>query len=286
MPSDESLPVYEAIQTLIPELAESEDEMIRKELVTFFKEMRDTWHEIHWHYLQVDGILAWLEKQKEQEWSQDDERNYNFLMSLCKQWESLNGYTRRRGKANTDLKSWLKELRFKKQKEPHYTKRNALFDKCVENCDPEVMKSVSDEVDEMLEKEQKFTEWDEFDKGCLKRAIWYIENPAPSVVKDTNLVLWLKSLPGRFNLQPKQEWSDEDENMLWNVISIVGESKSIQADEMLDWLKSLRPQPKQKVNNIITPNKEFFQWIYDRLVNVHKENPNVDYMISFKRRIE
>ena len=41
------------------------------------------------------------------------------------------------------------------QKEPHYTKRNALFDKCVENCDPVVMKNVSDEIDEMLEKEQK-----------------------------------------------------------------------------------------------------------------------------------
>ena len=37
---------------------------------------------------------------------------------------------------------------------------------------------------------------------------------------------------------------------------------------------------------MITPNKEFFQWIYDRLVNVHKEDPNVDYMISFKKRIE
>jgi hypothetical protein len=29
-----------------------------------------------------------------------------------------------------------------KQKEPHYTKRNALFDECVANCDPEVMKRV------------------------------------------------------------------------------------------------------------------------------------------------
>lgn len=40
-----------------------------------------------------------------------------------------------------------------KQKEHHYTKRNALFDKCVENCDPETMKEVSDKVDEMLENE-------------------------------------------------------------------------------------------------------------------------------------
>lgn len=37
---------------------------------------------------------------------------------------------------------------------------------------------------------------------------------------------------------------------------------------------------------MITPNKEFFQWIYNRLVYVHKENSNVDYMISLKRRIE
>ena len=46
--------------------------------------------------------------------------------------------------------NWLE-----KQKEPHFTKRNALFDKCVENCDPEIMKRVSDEVDAMLQKEQK-----------------------------------------------------------------------------------------------------------------------------------
>lgn len=46
--------------------------------------------------------------------------------------------------------------------------------------------------------------------------------------------------------QKPAEWSEEDENMLWNIISIVGESKSIQADEMLDWLKSLRPQSHWK----------------------------------------
>ena len=33
------------------------------------------------------------------------------------------------------------------------------------------------------------------------------------------------------------------------------------------------------------PHKEFFQWIYDRLVHVHKENPDVDYMRSFKERL-
>lgn len=35
------------------------------------------------------------------------------------------------------------------QPDEHYTKRNELFDKCVENCDPEVMKEVSDNVDKL-----------------------------------------------------------------------------------------------------------------------------------------
>lgn len=36
----------------------------------------------------------------------------------------------------------------------------------------------------------------------------------------------------------------------------------------------------------ITTNPEFFQWIYDRLKYVYNENPNVDYMLSLKERIE
>lgn len=42
----------------------------------------------------------------------------------------------------------------------------------------------------------------------------------------------------------------------------------------------------KNVIDMITPNKEFFQWIYNRLVYVHNENPDVDYMRSFKERIE
>ena len=36
----------------------------------------------------------------------------------------------------------------------------------------------------------------------------------------------------------------------------------------------------------ITPNKEFFNWIYDRLVYVHGENPDYDYMCSLRERID
>lgn len=39
-------------------------------------------------------------------------------------------------------------------------------------------------------------------------------------------------------------------------------------------------------HSYITTNSEFFQWIYDRLKYVYNENPNVDYMLSLKERIE
>ena len=35
-----------------------------------------------------------------------------------------------------------------------------------------------------------------------------------------------------------------------------------------------------------TPHRKFFQFIYDRLVNVHGEDERTDYMCSLKERIE
>lgn len=32
--------------------------------------------------------------------------------------------------------------------------------------------------------------------------------------------------------------------------------------------------------------KKFLMWIYERLINVHGENPNMDYMLKLKELIE
>ena len=74
-----------AIQILIPEFSESEDERIREWLVNYFKAAGKSW--IH-RDISPEQILAWLEKQKERvpeneetgtrkeqkpEWSEEDE---------------------------------------------------------------------------------------------------------------------------------------------------------------------------------------------------------------------
>lgn len=55
----------EALATLIPELAESEDERIRKRLIEYFEGFRMGNAEVKWEGLNVQEVLVWLEKQKE-----------------------------------------------------------------------------------------------------------------------------------------------------------------------------------------------------------------------------
>ena len=33
-------------------------------------------------------------------------------------------------------------------------------------------------------------------------------------------------------------------------------------------------------------NKEYFDWLYERLIHVYKEKPNVDFVQSFKKRTD
>ena len=62
---------------------------------------------------------------------------------------------------------------------------------------------------------------------------------------------WLKSLPERFNLQSKQEWSEEDEKHINNILDIIDYWKATMhfvsyqgctIDADINWLKSLKPQ--------------------------------------------
>lgn len=134
-----------------------------------------------------------------------------------------------------------------KQKEPHYTKRNALFDKCVENCDPEVMKSVSDEIDEMLEKEQK-SAWSEDDDRMLESLLWHlrysinggdVDHTAGQIEK------WINDRFKSLRPQPKQEWGEEDEE-IWNHIIDCAESRAWIPFNEISWLVAHKPQSHWK----------------------------------------
>ena len=59
--------------------------------------------------------------------------------------------------------------------------------------------------DKKMEKIKQKNAWSEKDDINLGKAIWYVENPAPTVVKDSMLVEWLKSLKERCTWKPSDE---------------------------------------------------------------------------------
>ncbi len=187
-------PIASTYEYLFPELAESKDERIRKTLIGYFEWVKERDCKSEWNGLKVDDIRAYLEKQRENIWSEEDDAK---VKAMCEE-----GYLK------PSERAWLKDL---------------------------------------------------------SNRVW----------KDQKLA----------------EWSEEDENKLNHILEIVhiasGSEASVNEKEELEsFLKSLRPQPRVKTNDYITPHKKFFEWIYNRLIDVHNEDPNVDYMQSFRKRID
>ena len=104
--------------------------------------------------------------------------------------------------------------------------------------------------------EQKPAEWSKIDKANLEDSIYFVKEFRRSNLCDNESRLqnsrtcieWLASLKDRVQPQPKQEWSEEDENHVKSILSTLEYCKvqfqpaveSYNAD--IEWLKSLRPQ--------------------------------------------
>ena len=101
----------EALETLIPQLAESEDERIRKEIIDIVEAYRANCVYEGTH--RFDDCLAYLEKQKEQkpaEWSEEDER----MLSRCIksiECSKMFAETKAFKEAKDKEIDWLKSLR-------------------------------------------------------------------------------------------------------------------------------------------------------------------------------
>ena len=259
---DES--VLTCLGMMFPELRESEDERIYNEIMEFFK-MNEKRCIVDNSYTRW---IAWLEKQKEQipytdfvikPHKGDDNNPYDMRVSEAQEYAIKRGfgvpfndgevYVDERHLTQTigNILRWADEHP-KEQKEPHFTKRNALFDECVEKCDTAIMKKVSDKVDEMLGKEQKPAKPQDYSGlNDLERAIHRgflcagVENVPVTIIKETAKDCLAQIKP--------TEWSEEDEDMMGTIIrdlkhlggDMVNVKPAYKAE--IDWLKSLRPQP-------------------------------------------
>ena len=101
-------PGFMRVDVIFPELAESEDEKIRKSLIDLIKGITS------WNYflgISREQMIAWLEKQGEQKssWNEIDEKNLNTIINV------IHGGTHLAYENEID---WLKSIKDRVQPQP------------------------------------------------------------------------------------------------------------------------------------------------------------------------
>ena len=182
------------IEEIFPELAESEDEKIRKELCKAI-----------WTYIPNEDThkyIAWLEKQKSIDENKIIKRIKTDIAISLINYINANS----KGMYLSDIEcediedaiinnKWYKVYNYMKKKlEKQEEKQQGKT----------ALEAIQEEKVDNSNKVETNPAWSEEDEKNLKRVIWYVENPALNVIKDTMLSEWLKSIKGRVKPQPKQ----------------------------------------------------------------------------------
>ena len=114
------------LESLFPELRESEDERIRKWLLDFVQGLPDEGLDFHFYNLNKEQVVAWLERQAQMPaWSEEDDRMckaiINNIKTICKEGYFVGNID------NGELINWLKDLRYRLQWKPSDEQMDALL---------------------------------------------------------------------------------------------------------------------------------------------------------------
>lgn len=233
-------------EDIFPELRESEDEriktFIRGLLLPHIADSHIEGDKIV-HNKDIDNYrkaLAWLEKQGEQKPNPYSGTSFEYnghTWGMCARDNGveilIDGHIKGRVFTND---SNAKEMFIKalERVEEQNSKGYKLTD-CDKNSWWEDFKAYAS-----CTIEQKPAEWSEEDEINLEKAIWYVENPAPMVVKDSMLVDWLKSLKER--CCPQKHWKPSRKQI--EAIRIAAEVGTANNSWAMNVLKDLYEQLK------------------------------------------
>ena len=227
---------------IFPELAESEDEKIRKEMIRYFTEMKKGGSAA----LPYDDCIAYLEKQKENTWSEEDDAK---VEAMCKE-----------GNLKPSERAWLKNLKNRVWKDPQHAIRvtKGFGDPDGPQFElvdlPEEQKPIP--ANSVGLKEQKLA-WSVKDEKNLKSVVstlWFALNTPHFPLNYARIIElegWLKSL----RPQPKVEWTGDDEQHLKWLCRIIhsrknhGELSLAEESELGHWIDKWinhNPQPHWK----------------------------------------
>lgn len=131
-----------AIEYIFPELAESRDEKIRKKLIRLFKDGYSQNSSAIFAGVKVEDIIAWLEKQKPVEWSEEDEKKINRITHLILSSKAFNREHR------DEVIAIIKSLRPQKHWKPSKEQISILVKvmHCVSDTDTKVLKELLEQL--------------------------------------------------------------------------------------------------------------------------------------------
>lgn len=215
----------EVLAAIIPELAESEDERIKKALLAL---LNSDLIKVAGSTFTKQDLIGWVERQKPA--------------------ESISQLTVQ-GKSVYKICPRCKE-RMVRDDSKVYTSIPPQYGYECPKCGEMEFDTVMYDNPEI--EEQKLTEWSKDDTVFLNEITDFFENKTVRLQHDLDMYAhWLKSLPERFNLQPNQEWSEGDKGMLNCIIATLCEESHggrETNDKMVTWLdtrfKFLRPHWK------------------------------------------
>ena len=216
------------ITDIIPELAESEDERIRKGLIDYLK--ADMEHNPSQYPQFYDRAIAYLERQKEPKLLNNEKYQTVPIETLDRLYAS---------------EKELKEIKQKEQKplSPEDKVKHPLY---VEGF--EAGKEVGRQCERVFGEQkpaekQDYSGLTEFERAIHRGFLCAgVENVPVTIIKETAHDCLAKVKPA--------EWSDEDEKKRQKVIRLLEDANknwlvmqgSLPFGELISWLKSLRPQ--------------------------------------------
>ena len=234
---------WKEIEEVFPQLVESEDERIRKELMRFCDDASKSKTRV----VSAEKFLewaSWLEKQKEQnhdgkKWIYEDDYDKDIERSFNEGKDEVLENPEKYGlqkdqRSNIELikRAWYMEGYMDREynREPKWIVKTGEDGPRYEE-NPRYGQSL----------EQKSTEWSEKDDEIRKALIAFLEMntgyfSCNGFTKD-DIVQWLKSP----NSQPKQEWSEEDEEMAMKIDRYLSSAIGVSEEERQNiqkWLKS------------------------------------------------
>lgn len=254
------------VTTIFPELKESEDERILNEIIEFLRcsfYVQDSGLD----YEKIGNWIAYLEKQKDNKfvprvlpcsaaWFEDGEE---FEQQEQKPLTGIYWHAIKKGDT-LPCRAYLWTTNYEKYHDCFEGRLIPNVENVTVGADmwylpvDDIQTLPREGIDE-LPKEQKPAEWSDEDEKKLRTVISLMRasRAVDPFYDKMCLEGWLKSLPERFNLQPKQEWSEEDEQYLLvckNALSKYQRSDHWDANIISKWLeeklKSIRPQPHWK----------------------------------------